>query len=55
MQIYKQEAAPVEAIFRRAGLLLDFQVRGGIPETLPHLVSALRPYSFAAQQAQQAS
>ena len=46
LQIYKQEAAPVEEIFRKAGLLLDFKITGGIPETMPRLVDALRPYNW---------
>lgn len=53
MQVYKQEAKPVEDIFRKAGLLLDFQITGGIPETMPNLVAALRPYKIAVQRTQQ--
>ena len=50
MQVYRQEAAPVEDVFRRSGLLIDFPVTGGIPETLPKLVKALEPYSFASSE-----
>lgn len=47
MQVYRAEAAPVEDVFRRTGLLIDFPVTGGIPETFPNLVKALEPYEFA--------
>ena len=46
LQVYQQEASPVEDIFRKAGLLLDFHISGGIPQTMPLLMDALRPYSF---------
>jgi hypothetical protein len=31
----------VEDFFRARGLLLDFEITGGIPETLPRLLAAL--------------
>ena len=34
----------MEAFFRGAGLLLDFEITGGIPETLPRLLAALAPH-----------
>jgi hypothetical protein len=43
-QVYKQQAAPVEQVFADAGLLLDFEITAGIPETLPHLLEALQPH-----------
>lgn len=43
-QVYQDEAQPVEDFFRRSGLLLDFEITGGIPETMPVLQDALRPY-----------
>lgn len=52
-QVYRAEAAPVEEVFRRVGLLIDFPVTGGIPETFPKLVKALAPYDFAPKAAQQ--
>lgn len=34
----------MEDFFRRRGLLQDFEITGGIPETLPHLMKALQPF-----------
>lgn len=48
-QVYKEEAQPVEDFFRRNNLLLDFEITGGIPETLPRLHSTLEPYVWALQ------
>ena len=47
--MYKEEAQPVEDFFRRNNLLLDFEITGGIPETLPRLSSTLEPYVWALQ------
>ena len=44
-QVYKSEATPVEEHFRSKGRLMTFEITGGIPETLPRLLDALRPYS----------
>jgi hypothetical protein len=44
LQVYNAGAAPVEAFFRDAGVLLDFEITGGIPETAPRLMAALAPY-----------
>ena len=44
LQVYQEEATPVERFFRERGLLLDFEITGGIPETLPRLQSKLQPY-----------
>ena len=38
----------MEEYFRERGLLLDFEITGGIPETLPVLKQALEPYMRAA-------
>lgn len=35
------QSQPVEDFYRRQGMLLDFDVAGGIPETWPRLLSAL--------------
>ena len=35
----------MEDHFRSKGRLLTFEITGGIPETLPRLLDALRPYS----------
>jgi hypothetical protein len=43
-QVYRDEASPVEAFFRERGLLLDFEITAGIPETLPRLLAALQPH-----------
>jgi hypothetical protein len=34
----------VEEFYRRSGLLLDFEITGGIPQTLPRLMASLQPY-----------
>lgn len=39
----------MEDFYRRAGLLLDFEITGGIPETTPRLMAALDPYIKAAR------
>jgi len=44
LQVYNEQAAPVEEVFREAGLLVDFEITGGIPETLPILKRLLEPY-----------
>lgn len=44
LQVYRDQAAPVEDVFRAAGLLLDFEITAGIPETMPGLLAALKPY-----------
>lgn len=44
LQVYNAAAAPVEGFFRAAGVLLDFEITGGIPETTPRLMAALEPY-----------
>jgi adenylate kinase len=41
---YRAEAGPVEAFFAGRAMLLDFEITGGIPQTLPRLARALAPY-----------
>ncbi|MEW5301684.1 MAG: hypothetical protein WDW38_002702 [Sanguina aurantia] len=41
---YNAQSAPVEKYFRTKGKLLEFQISGGIPETLPNLLAALQPW-----------
>lgn len=53
LQVYNAGAAPVEDFYRRAGVLLDFEITGGIPETTPRLMAALQPYIDAAQTQQE--
>jgi hypothetical protein len=49
VQVYNAAAAPVEDYYRRKGLLVDFEITGGIPETLPRLLEVLKPYQEQAQ------
>ncbi|EFJ45843.1 adenylate kinase [Volvox carteri f. nagariensis] len=44
LEVYKQESKPVEAAFRKAGLVVDFELVAGIPETLPRLMPLLESY-----------
>lgn len=48
-QVYHNAAAPVEDFFREHGLLMDFEITGGIPETMPRLLEALKPYTHNCQ------
>ncbi|KAI5067987.1 hypothetical protein GOP47_0016332 [Adiantum capillus-veneris] len=41
-QLYTSQCKPVEHFYRKQGKLLDFEVAGGIPQTWPRLLSALR-------------
>ncbi|KAK3281921.1 hypothetical protein CYMTET_10315 [Cymbomonas tetramitiformis] len=41
LDIYNQEAGPVEDYFRQTGVLADFEITGGIPETKPVLLDFL--------------
>ncbi|GMH45112.1 hypothetical protein BSKO_13069 [Bryopsis sp. KO-2023] len=44
LKIYRDQAAPVENFFREKGLLVDFEITSGIPETLPGLLKTLEPF-----------
>lgn len=44
LEVYHKEASPVEDFFRQKGVLMDFEITKGIPETLPNLLSALKPH-----------
>ena len=44
MQVYRAQAKPVEDFYRELGLLLDFEITGGIPETLPVLLQVLQKH-----------
>jgi adenylate kinase len=35
----------VEDFFREKGILLNFEITAGIPETLPGLLSELKPFT----------
>jgi len=45
LEIYKAGAAPVEEFYRSKGILIDFEITGGIPETLPVLMKVLDPHT----------
>lgn len=45
LQVYKREAAPVEDFYRKHGVLVNFEITGGIPETLPRLLEVLQPFA----------
>lgn len=44
LDVYHSQATPVEDFYRNKGILVDFEITGGIPETLPRLKEVLRPY-----------
>lgn len=44
IQVYKAQAQPIEEYYREVGILLDFEITGGIPETLPVLLKALESH-----------
>mmetsp|Transcript_31165 Transcript_31165/g.69296 ORF Transcript_31165/g.69296 Transcript_31165/m.69296 type:complete len:279 (+) Transcript_31165:49-885(+) len=44
LEVYRSQAAPVEQYFREAGLLHNFEITAGIPETLPGLLQALQQF-----------
>lgn len=45
-QVYNSQAKPVEDFFKEDGLLRNFEISGGIPETLPRLLQELGPFSY---------
>uniref|UniRef100_A0A383VHU9 adenylate kinase n=1 Tax=Tetradesmus obliquus TaxID=3088 RepID=A0A383VHU9_TETOB len=55
LQVYNAAAAPVEDFYRASGLLLDFEITGGIPQTLPRLMASLQPYIDAARSSSSSS
>eukprot|EP00983_Pelagomonas_calceolata_P014093 450755-Pelagomonas_calceolata.AAC.8 len=50
--VYKDQAAPVEEVFREAGLLHSYELTQGIPQTLPRLLEFVRPFCKHADQPQ---
>lgn len=44
-QVYAAEATPVEEFYRGSGNLIDFEITGGIPETLPRLLDVVAEHS----------
>lgn len=51
LEVYKSMAEPVEAFYRGHGTLRDFEITGGIPETLPRLLEMLVPFMQEATEA----
>jgi adenylate kinase len=45
LNAYKAQAAPVVEYFSSRGILLDFEITGGIPETLPWLYQSIKPHA----------
>ena len=43
-QVYRAEAKLVEDFYRDLGVLVDFEITSGIPETLPVLLQFLEKY-----------
>ncbi len=52
-QVYNAAAKPVEDFFREHGTLLDFDIYGGIPETMPRLLHAVGPFHTAVSRSSQ--
>lgn len=50
LDVYKSGAAPVEDYYRDRGMLVDFEITAGIPETLPVLLDVLKPYLDGSQE-----
>eukprot|EP00884_Botryococcus_braunii_P020071 jgi/Botrbrau1/6748/Bobra.0324s0033.1 len=46
LRVYNEEAGPVERVFEDHGLLLNFEITGGIPETLPKLREVVQPFLY---------
>ncbi len=44
LEVYKASAKPVEDFYADKGMLLDYEITGGIPETLPDLMDTLQPH-----------
>ena len=44
LEVYKQQAQPVEDFYRARGKLVDFAITGSIPVVFPQLQAVLQPY-----------
>ena len=42
--MYHASARPVEDFFREQGVLREFYIAGGIPETMPRLMAEVAPF-----------
>jgi adenylate kinase len=45
LEVHNEQAKPVVNFFREKKILMDFEITGGIPETLPLLYHALKPHT----------
>eukprot|EP00850_Spirogloea_muscicola_P014993 SM000111S18816 [mRNA] locus=s111:400245:400883:+ [translate_table: standard] len=52
LEVYHLQTKPVEDFYRQRGLLLEFPVEGGIPETWPRLLAALQAFETDALEPQ---
>jgi len=41
LQVYKNNSVPVEEFYRTAGMLTDFEIKSGIPETMPRILNVI--------------
>jgi adenylate kinase len=44
LEVYKAASQPVEDYYSSRGKLLNFEITGGIPQTLPRLLEVLKPH-----------
>ena len=41
LQVYKDNSVPVEEFYRKSGMLTDFEIKSGIPETMPRIMEVI--------------
>ena len=41
LQVYKDNSVPVEEFYRKSGMLTDFEIKSGIPETMPRILEVI--------------
>jgi len=51
--VHNQECGPVEEYYRERGVVIDFEIVGGIPETMPRMVKDISAYIEARNEAAQ--
>jgi hypothetical protein len=39
--VYKDNSVPVEEFYRKSGMLTDFEIKSGIPETMPRILEVI--------------
>lgn len=54
LDVYKASAQPVEDYYSEKGMLLDYEILGGIPETMPVLMEILKPHIDSVPQLEKA-